>query len=108
MVEKIHLIIDDMRTLNCDVVVRTAAAGKLLLHAIHENIECLYIDHDLGFDENGVEMNGYDIIKWAIKNRCLPDKIQIVSQNPVGRNNIGSILLHAGYTTSNMIDFQIN
>lgn len=89
-----YLIIDDCRSLGCDIIARTAAAGKTALLAMHGNIQCLCIDHDLGCDEDG-----YDVIKWAITKKCLPSHVQIVSQNPGGRKRIADALCDIGYTT---------
>ncbi len=103
-----YLIIDDDRSLGCDIIARTPQAGKDILynmvHRFNSNgeplIECLCIDHDLGFEETG-----YDVIKFGIENHCLPDKIQIVSMNPVGKQNIANILVDNEYNTFDNINF---
>ena len=103
-----NIIIDDYRVLGCDVIVRTPQAGKDVLYNMANLfdstgkplIECLYIDHDLGCKENG-----YDVIKWAIEHNCLPNKIQIISMNPVGKQNIANILLDNGYDTFDGLQF---
>lgn len=90
------LIIDDVRDLGCDVIARTAAAGKRMLASGPWDVLC--IDHDLG--DVGAE-TGYDVIKWAIDNGIpLPSRIQIVSANPTGCENIAFLLKAAGYTPS--------
>jgi len=76
--------------LNCDVIARTAEAGKKLLAL--GGWACLCLDHDLGEGESG-----YDVTKWAIENRFMSDKVLIVSSNPVGRDNIARLLINSGY-----------
>ena len=103
-----YLIIDDYRELGCDIIIRTPQAGKDVLYNLSNKfdsfgkplIECLCIDYDLGFEETG-----YDVIKWAISHNCLPNKIQVVSANPVGKENIANILLDDGYNTFDNINF---
>ena len=48
---------------------------------------------------------GYDVIKWAIENNCIPARVQIVSQNPVGRENIAKALTSAGYRSNDNINY---
>jgi len=93
------LLIDDKRDLGCDVIARTPVAGKMLLAL--GGWECLCIDHDLGAEESG-----YDIIKWGLQNGFIPKWVQIVSSNPVGRENIKNILIDHLYTTSGGINFE--
>lgn len=95
------LLIDDERDLQCDVIARTAEAGKKMLAIGGWEVLCL--DHDLGDTENNV--TGYDICKWAIANDYLPNEVQLVTSNPVGRENIAKILLSNGYKTKEGIDF---
>lgn len=56
-------------------------------------------DHDLGIDENGVEMTGKDVANWMINQHLdtgefFPDDFDfcVHSQNSVGAENINSIL----------------
>jgi len=85
------LLVDDCRNLSCDVIARTYEAGKVLLASVNWNGLC--IDHDLG-----EKQTGYDLINWALENYRLPSKVQIVSANPVGRENIERTLKNRGYT----------
>lgn len=75
------LLIDDVRDLKCDVIARTAEAGKKLLAV--GGWECVCFDHDLGEKETG-----YDVLCWALENNLLPSKVQLVTSNPVGRENM--------------------
>lgn len=94
--EELHLLIDDLRSVGQDIVARTPDEGKRLLAT--KPVTHLYIDHDLGLDPQGNEYdNGYKVVCWAIENNCLPCHVQIVSSNPVGRQNIEAALTEAGY-----------
>ena len=83
------LLIDDQRSLPVDRIARTYQEGVAALAEQHWDI--LYLDHDLG-DFSGVdgkELTGYDIACWLEQNpQHLPDRIEIVTSNPVGRRNI--------------------
>lgn len=92
------LLIDDERTLDVDVIARTPEAGRRLL-ALGE-WECLCMDHDLGYEESG-----YDIIKWAAQNHLLPMRVQLVTNNPVGRENIGALLRSCGYRSKDRVNY---
>lgn len=89
-----HLLIDDIKDLNIENVARNATDGKIMLR--DNPVTHLYIDHDLGEEESG-----YDIVNWALENDCLPPYVQIVSYNPVGRDNIIRALENAGYVKKN-------
>lgn len=87
------LAIDDVRNPFVDVIVRTPEAAKIVLKEME--FEVLLLDHDLGHQ---VE-TGYDLVKWAYKNDVeLPPRVQIISSNPVGRDNIFEFLKNScGY-----------
>jgi hypothetical protein len=93
------LLIDDIRDLNVDVIARTPDAGKKLLAL--GGWECVFMDHDLGFDETG-----YDVTKWALAEGFMPDKVQLVTSNPVGRQNMAKALLSYGYTSVDGTNFK--
>lgn len=90
MKKEFHLLIDDVRTFQMDCIARTIEQGEDCLAGFP--VTHLYIDHDLGEEESG-----YDLIKWAIKEGLCPHNVQIVSMNPVGRDNIANALHSAGY-----------
>lgn len=83
------LLIDDQRNLPADRVARTFKEGIDALAKQHWDL--LYLDHDLG-DFSGIdgrELTGYDIACWLELNpQHLPDRIEIVTNNPAGRNRI--------------------
>jgi len=90
-----YLLIDDVRNFHCDIIARTAEAGKKILTFLHKDIDCLGIDHDLGGAETG-----YDIVVWALQQSFLPNRVQIVTMNPVGRKAMESLLIEQGYVHS--------
>lgn len=83
------LLIDDQRNLPADRIARTFKEGVDALAAQHWDL--LYLDHDLG-DFSGIggkELTGYDVACWLERNpQHLPDRIEIVTNNPAGRNRI--------------------
>ena len=84
------LLIDDVRDLNTEVIARNAQAGMKMLAL--GGWECVCFDHDLA-----EEKTGYDVLVWAIENKMLPSKVQLVTSNPVGRANMRAALENAGY-----------
>ncbi len=94
------LLIDDERDLNCDVIARTAKAGKRLLSIVCWDVVCF--DHDLGLGETG-----YDVLMYAIENEFLFNvkKIQLVTSNPVGRAKMETALLMDGWKRLNPMEF---
>ncbi len=81
------LLIDDMRDLTADAVARTGEEG---IRALQNDGPwgMLYLDHDLGEGKTG-----YDVACWLERNpQFLPERVIIVSSNPVGRKNIEAVL----------------
>lgn len=93
------LLIDDKRDFHCEVIARTAKAGRKMLAL--GGWECLCLDHDLGCKESG-----YDICVWALECGFMPKRVQLVTANPVGRENIKKALLADGYKTRDGINFK--
>jgi hypothetical protein len=87
MAKEMHLLIDDMRTLDVDVISRTGKVGMCLMEK--GEVTHLYMDNDLGED---VPMEGVDILKWARDNGFMPPNVTIVSANPVCRKRMEDIL----------------
>ena len=96
------LLIDDIRDLNCEVIARTPDAGRKAISI--GGWECICFDHDLGPDS---VKTGYDVMKWAFDNDHMNNipRVQLVTSNPVGRDNMANLLLYNGYETKNNIDF---
>ena len=90
------VLIDDIRNMDVDIICRNSRAGLRVLKELNGDFEILYIDHDLGDHD---QMNGYQIIETAIYFDWLPKTVQIVSMNPVGRENISRALLNSGFKT---------
>lgn len=78
---------------------RNAPDGWIRAYLPEQVIECLKIyppgaieeislDHDLGFDKDGKERTGYEVLLWIEKevalNNFIPPKMYIHSQNSVG------------------------
>jgi len=80
-------MIDDLKTFHADVIARTYEAGIACLK--HLPITELYLDHDLGG-----KLTGLDILKTGVQ---LPDKIRLITMNPVGRENMKNWLTANGY-----------
>lgn len=86
------LLIDDERTMSEGIIARDYASGRKML--AFGGWDVLYIDHDLGESKNG-----YDLITEFLENGLgLPDKVVIVSANPVGFAKIRAALIYDGYS----------
>jgi len=92
------LLIDDQRDLNCEAIARTPQSAKELLKC--NCWECVCFDHDLGTNETGC-----DIIKWMFMMKIYPPKIQLVTSNPVGRDNMIAVLKLEKYSSSDNINW---
>jgi len=95
------LLIDDIRDLNCDFIARTFDAGLEALAKGGWTHLCL--DHDLG-EENPAH-NGYEILKQGLERGLIPRNVQLVTSNPVGKQNMANALLAHGYVQLNPINF---
>ena len=92
------LLIDDMRSLNADVIARTPEAGKKMLAL--GGWEGLLLDHDLGECESGAA-----VLNWALERGLVPPKVMLVTSNPVGADNMARALYAAGYESVNNRSF---
>jgi hypothetical protein len=91
------MLIDDIRDLNCDIIARTSQAGFAILSWLHEDIKVLILDHDLGMLSY---MDGNDLLKEIIVANILPQEVQLVTENPVGRMNMAAQLEDIGYVAA--------
>lgn len=83
----INLYVDDIRRYpDGFVIARNYDEAIKLLN--NNEINILSLDHDLGIDENGIEKNGYDIVKYICEHGISPKKIYIHTDNVVGRDNM--------------------
>ncbi len=95
-----YLLIDDLRNTPVDFIARTAEAGKESLRRLDGLLTHVVFDHDLG-----EEMTGYDVMMWGIENGFMPDNVQLVTANPVGRDNMIAALLADGYKAKNKVEY---
>ena len=94
-------IIDDIRELNCHYIAKTGFEGISMMRAHFSEIGVLCMDHDLG--EHG--MNGFDALYRLLLEGLVPDRVQLVTSNPVGRKNMSDLLLDRGYESKDGINF---
>lgn len=103
-----HLVIDDKRSPDhVDIIARNFTAGVLCLAFI--GVTELSLDHDLGSEEEVSVVNsplnetfltnGLSVLRWLAKNRNKrPYKINLISMNPVGLQNMKHELASLGYS----------
>jgi len=86
-----QLLIDDVRTMPVDKIVRTYDEG---IQALQENKwDIVWLDHDLGCFKDGKEYTGYTILCWLEENpRFLPRSIRLITSNPVGRARMQMVI----------------
>ena len=94
------LLIDDLRNTPSDFIARTPSAGKEALRRLKPLLTHVIFDHDLGGEESG-----YDVMVWALDNGFMPDNVQLVTSNPVGRDNMIAALLSSGYKAKNKVEY---
>lgn len=89
--DKISFWIDDVKTPDfyVDLICRNGLLALSLLYYL--KVSDLYIDHDLGEGINGAEILKELFI--AKHKDDLPETIFIISNNPVGRDNMRNIIL---------------
>lgn len=94
MAREFHLLIDDVRTIEVDMISRTARAGMRALE--DGEVTHLYLDNDLGADQ---PMEGIDILKWARDNDCVPDNVFLITANPIAKRRMEELLQYdLGYS----------
>lgn len=86
------LLIDDVRNIKATLIARDYWTGIECLTQGYFKV--LYIDHDLAsYDDEGREFTGYDIMCWLEEYpRYAPREIICVSDNPVGRKRIQTVI----------------
>lgn len=97
-----YAIIDDVRELNCELIAKTGVDGIRMMIEHFDEVECLCLDHDLG---DPGEMNGFEVLQSLLLRNLVPDHVQLVTSNPVGRQRMQNELLSRNYTTLDGIDF---
>lgn len=93
-------IIDDIRELHCDFIAKTPADGVKMMRDNFDEIGHLCMDHDLCS-----AVTGYDVLRTLGNMELIPEHVQMVTSNPVGRMNMANYLLGLGYETRDGINF---
>jgi hypothetical protein len=91
-VNEFHLLIDDFREFDVDHIAKTAQDGRQALLSFP--VTHLYMDHDLG---EYSDTDGYKVVTWALERGVCPAHVQLVTSNPVGRDNMARALENYGY-----------
>lgn len=65
------------------------AAKKLLRTG---SVTEISLDHDLG-----TESTGYNLVRWMVRHKCVPEQVTIHSFNPVGAKRMKDHLEAAGH-----------
>ena len=95
------ILVDDKRNSETGIICRGIAAARLVIEAAFSSGDYLYstlaLDHDLGPDGSGL-----DLLVWARDSKIeLPRTIQLVTNNPVGAQNMAALLVNdLGYEES--------
>lgn len=89
------LLVDDQRSLGCEVIARTPLAAVKLLDYMADLFECICLDFDMEDTETGL-----DVLRYAIAAKKLPPRVQLITQNPVGRKAMQDALADARYISS--------
>ena len=95
-----EILIDDIRNVEgVDIIFRTAESARnfLIENDFKDEISVLYMDHDLG----DLKDNGYKILSSILEKNIRPKKVTLVTSNPVGRDNMCSILSFYNYKSKN-------
>ena len=100
-----YMIIDDVRDLNCEIIARTSQAGFQILYWIHDEVDVLVLDHDLG---DMSFLDGNRLLKDIFVAGILPGKVQLCWSNPVGLNNMRKQLEDEGFVSVNGMEFERN
>lgn len=93
MRDKVTLWIDDVKSPDfpVDLICRNSVLSQTLL--LFLKIKDLYIDHDLGLNKpTGAEILDNYFIGMEYQSEYLPERIFIISNNPVGRANMQGII----------------
>ena len=88
---KIYL--DDLRTPsdNSWFIIRNHHDFIHKISISFNQIECISFDHDLGEEKTGFDCAKY-LIEYCINNNLTPPQTYVHSANPVGRENIVSLI----------------
>ena len=96
----VKFLIDDIRDIGVDVIARNIIGARTVYQNNDITGWTLFLDHDLGIPESGL-----DVIREMIALNNVPERVIIVSSNPVGRDNIGHALTDIGYIRKSPHEF---
>lgn len=99
------LLVSRREDFYCDIIVRTSKAAKLVIQSaidsdLESEFDCVYFDCDLES-----EQKGYYTLKWALEYSTLPDHIQIVTTDPVSKQDMAVLLKSHNYETTDNNNF---
>ena len=93
----VEVLIDDCRDFSGNFIIcRTGENGIVTVMALTQagvKISNLILDHDLG---DGI--NGYQVTEILAKNKLLPDCVELITSNPVGREKMAQVLEMEGFS----------
>jgi len=92
--KKFWVIIDDLESLGCEIIVKDPRAWREILTGLKGKIECLLIDGSFG---PFAPIDGPTILRNVIEEDLLPDCVQTVSGLPEYNKIMGNILKQNGY-----------
>ena len=107
----LSVLIDDIRDLpGMDVIIRDPEIAVELFTQLYllaydtKQALHLYLDNDMGKPTEGIH-----ILQEIISNDTLPDRVTLVTSNPVARERMKSSLAHEGYRVHpNGFEFILN
>lgn len=97
------MLVDDKRSLETvDIIARNSQTAIEVLLCLGHRLTGLVIDYDLGEKEliyggkgkRYREISGNDVLMFAIVNNVLPLTVQIITDNPVGKQRLHNTLIH--------------
>ena len=93
------LLIDDCRDLG-NLIARDGETGLTILRLLKGKLEGVMLDHDLGYG-----ISGYQVMVTALEEDILPDRVQLVTSNPVGRIAMKQTLEANGYVCRDNVNW---
>lgn len=97
------MLVDDKRSLDSseiDIIARNSITAMEILLGMGPRLTGLVLDFDLGEKEavgkggRSREITGLDVLMFAIVNEVLPLTVQIITDNPVGRQRLHNALIN--------------
>ena len=100
---KYTLLIDDVRKIHTDYVVRSKDAAIHFFHCFTDTMEFenVYLDFDLG------DGDGLEVLKYAFFMNTIMKNVYLITMNPVGRKQLADYLIEQGYHKINETHYTI-